>query len=170
MVVGTIETTDAPASGREAASPRCDDGTSFIEIMVTIVLLGTVLVGILAAMRTGVIASSTARESAKVETALLNASDRVSRAPLRCVDNPYSAYVGAAIAPWEGRGAATANVEHLEYDDEDGAFAPMWWVAGPCSSSPGPTVQRITITISGPDGRLTRSMDVIKSSVGGKNV
>ena len=170
MVAGTIETTDAEASGREAVLPRRDAGTTFLEIMVAIVLLGMVVVGILAAMRTGVIASSTSREVAKVETALLNASDRVSRAPLKCAEDGYVPYVEAAVASWEGDGAATVSVWHLQYDPDSGVFAPSTWVSSPCPASGSAQVQRITITITGPDRGVSRSMDVIKSKVGGKNV
>ena len=67
-------------------------------VLIAVVLLATVVAGILAAMRTGIVVSAESREAAKVETALLNASDRVSRAPLKCVDGGYVPYVEAAIA------------------------------------------------------------------------
>lgn len=154
----------------QVASTRSDRGSTFIEVLIAIVLLGTVVVGILAAMRAGVIASSTSREAAKVETALLNASDRVSRAPLKCVDGGYVPYVEAAIAAWDGDGSATVTVHHLQYDTQQGVFAPSTWVSGPCPASGSAQVQKVTITITGPDREVTRSMEVVKSKVGGKNV
>ena len=169
-MAGTIETADAPASRSGRRSPRRDAGSTFLEILVAIVLLGTVVVGILAAMRTGVLASSTSREVAKVETALLNASDRVSRAPLKCAVDGYVPYAEAAISGWDGDGEATVSVRHLQYDPAQGVFAASTWVASPCPSSGSAQVQRITITITGPDRNVSRSMDVIKSKVGGKHV
>lgn len=160
---------DAPATGASTGAGRRDAGSTFLEVLIAIVLLGTVVVGILAAMRAGVIASSTSREAAKVETALLNASDRVSRAPLKCVDGGYVPYVEAAIAGWEGAGSATVTVKHLQYDQEKGVFEESHWVAGACPAS-GSQVQKVEITITGPDREVTRTIEVVKSKVGGKNV
>jgi hypothetical protein len=162
--------TDAPTSRPRRSGARRDEGVTFLEILVAIVLLGTVVVGILAAMRTGVLASSTAQEAAKVETALLNASDRVSRAPLRCAPDGYVAYVEAAIAGWDGEGEASVSVSHLQYDSTAGAFADADWVPGPCPGVGQSQVQRVTIVITGPNREVTRSMDVIKSRIGGRNV
>ncbi|WP_133867662.1 type IV pilus modification PilV family protein [Ilumatobacter fluminis] len=148
-----------------------DPGVTFIEILVAIVLIGTVIVGILAAMRTSIVVSANAQEAAKVETALLNASDRVSRAPLKCAAGGYDPFVQAAIATWEGEGSAVATVTHLSYDADGGAFAPSSWIAGACPTDPtAQRVQRVEITITGPDGRVTRSIEVIKSKIGGTNV
>lgn len=169
MAGTSVGTTDAATSRSHRSPSRRDEGTTFLEVLIAVILLGTVVIGILAAMRAGVIASSTSREAAKVETALLNASDRVSRAPLKCIEGGYVPYVEAAIAGWEGDGEATVTVRHLQYDPDDGVFADSTWAAGPCPAS-GSQVQRVTITITGPDREVTRSMDVIKSKVGGKNV
>lgn len=154
-----------------SATPGRDHGVTFIEILVAVVLIGTVVVGILAAMRTSIIVSANTREAAKVETALLNASDRVSRAPLKCAAGGYDPFVEAAISTWAGSGSAVATVMHLDYDADDGAFGPSSWVSGACPTDPtAQRVQKIEITITGPDGRVTRSIDVIKSKIGGTNV
>ena len=155
----------------EAPAQACDRGVTFIEILVAVVLIGTVIVGILAAMRTSIIVSANARDAAKVETALLNASDRVARAPLKCTSGGYDPFVQAAIAAWEGTGTATATVRHLSYDADRGALEPSTWVDGACPvDATKQRVQKVEITITGPDGRVTRSIEVIKSKIGGTNV
>ena len=70
---------DDVSQPEEPETPR-DGGFSFIEIIVTVVLMGVVLLPILVAVRTGVQTSVTTRTAADVETVLVNAVDRVYRA------------------------------------------------------------------------------------------
>ena len=58
-----------------------DSGFSLVEIVIAIVLMATVVVAILNAVSTSVKASSVSRSAAQVETAVVNAADRVNRAP-----------------------------------------------------------------------------------------
>lgn len=148
--------------------PRSDRGVTFIEIVVTITLMGTLVLGILAATQASVRASRVSRESSKVESALLTAAERIERAPrsdatYQCPGVDLSGPVQAAAQLKLGVTSAEAptyakivRYEHLF----EGA-----WVDGAC---PGPTesqqnlVQRITISMTSPDSGLTRSMEVLK--------
>ena len=170
MVAGTIETTDAPASGRAAVSPRRDAGVTFVEILVTIVLLGTVVVGILAATQTSIIASRTAAEAAQVETALLSAVERVERATR---DEGYtcdlSGPIYAATQLQLGVSAAEApTYASISYEHLTAAG----WQPGACPIDGGGLpqyqpnlVQRIRITMTSPDGGLSRTLEVVKGDV-----
>lgn len=142
-----------------------DRGVTFIEVLITIVLLGTVVVGILAVTRTSIIASKTSKEAATVESALIAAAERVERAdravvPVCDLSGPiYAAAqtkLGVPLA--EAPGYVTIEYDHL---------VGTTWVDGACpGGTPQPNlVQRITISMEHPDSGLTRSVEVIKGDV-----
>jgi Tfp pilus assembly protein PilE len=145
-----------------------DRGFSFVEAVIVIVLLGTVTAPMLTATRSAVISSSGNRAAAKVETALVNATDRVLRAPKRC---NYVQYVQAAVLT-EGWRADQATATHAYYVPAATPASPGTWVQGPASHPACPTpsatdglVQRVTITITSSDGKISRTLHVVKSDV-----
>lgn len=148
--------------------PRLDRGVTFIEIVVTIALMGTVVLGVLAATRASVRASSISREASKVESALLTAAERIERAPrsdatYKCPMSDFSGPVQAAAQLKLGVTSAEAptyakvvGYQHLfEGDWEPGACPPL-------TESQENLVQRITISMTSPRTGLTRSMEVLK--------
>lgn len=149
----------APKCGRGRGSPDGDDGTSFLEIIVTITLAGIVVLALLAAVRTSVTASSIVYEGGRLETALLNVSDQIRRA------TPACDYSGVTTAPgWDG----TVTIESIE-NIKDASVRTDDSVTdwSPCSL---PVlvgdVQRVTIRATTADGDLSRTMVVMKSDVG----
>lgn len=139
--------------------PQRDRGFSFIEVVVTIVLIGVVVLPILAAVRGSIRASVVSSEAAEVETVLVNAVDRVNRAPRECDLAPY---VRAAVES-HGWDASAASVQH-HYLNSSGV-----WVADPTlTACPGGAfqngiVQRIDITITSPENEISRTLEVVKS-------
>lgn len=145
-----------------------DHGFSIVEIVIAIVLMGTVVIAVLNAVSTSVKASSLSRSAAQVETAVVNAADRVNRAPKRC---DYTIYVQAAVQT-EGWPPETASVTQEYYVPGPDATAEGTWATGATGSSgcsgPAPTdllVQRVTISITSPDGKVRREIEVVKSDV-----
>jgi prepilin-type N-terminal cleavage/methylation domain-containing protein len=139
-----------------------DRGFSLVEVVITIALMGTVLVSIMNASIAGIKASSSVTDLAKIETVLQNAADRVNRAPLKC---DYSIYVQAAaqVAGWS---PAQATATYRWYQPGADATANGSWHDGACSVGvPGKDVQLVTIKIVSPNGKVTRSMQVVKSNV-----
>jgi len=144
-----------------------DHGFSLVEIVITIVLMGTVLIAIMNASITGIKASSASTDLAQIETVLQNAADRVNRAPLKC---DYGMYVQAAAqaAHWS---PTQATATYRWFQPGADATAPGSWKTAPdgfgCSTPgvAGKDVQLVTITIVSPNGRVTRSMQVVKSNV-----
>jgi hypothetical protein len=171
--VGSADGGDSPVEIERAATRRrasSDAGNSLIEIVITIALMGVVIASILTAAGAAVGASARSRESGQVETALLNASDRVSRAPVKCEVGGYQNYVDAAIAAWQGGGSASVSVRHFVYDSASGAFAAGSWSAAspeaPCpAQATRSKVQMVTIRIVGPSGAVSRTMEVVKGDV-----
>lgn len=137
-----------------------DRGASLTEVMVSIVLIGVLVTALLGAVQVSIRSSSVAFDGAEVETVLLNASDRVSRAPQLC---DYEAYVDAAALA-EGWDVSTTSVtvEHLVAN----TGSPSDWQPQTCPADVSPfDVQRLTISASNPDGGITRTLTVVKSDV-----
>ena len=160
-----IERAKAP---QQTTRPDDDRGFTLVEIAIAVVLLGTVVVAIVAAVVTAVGVSSTARSAARVETAIVNAADRINRAPKSC---DYSIYAKAAVQI-EGWDPAQATVTQQYYVPGATAASAGTWASGnastPGCSAAEPTdllVQRVTIRITSPDGQVTRTIEVVKSDV-----
>lgn len=150
-----IETAEASTS-----RPPRDAGVTLVEVIVSIVLIGGLLGGLLSAVQLSIRSSSIAYTGAQVETVLINASDRVNRAPQLC---SYEDYVDAAALA-EGWDVATTSVVVERLVANTGA--PSDWAPQTCPADVRPfDVQRLTITATDPSGRLTRTLTVVKSDV-----
>lgn len=150
-------------SGGQARAER-EGGFSIIEIVVTIAIIAIAIVPILNAVTTGIRVSSLQRSIASVETVIQNAADRLNRAPKQC---DYSVYAQAA-AQYQGWAADRASVDVEFYVPGATAAAPGTWSAGCSDPERGITsltVQRLTVTVKSPDDRVTRTIQVVKSSV-----
>lgn len=156
------------SSGGRAATRRPAaggaDGFSFVEIVVAVALMGLVIAPILAAVSGSIRSSSVARTAAEVETVLVNAVDRVNRAPRAGFSCDLTSPVVAAVET-HGWPASSATVGH-EYLDAAGV-----WQSDPTGTAcPGGVfhnglVQRITVTITSPDNDVSRSLQVVKSEL-----
>lgn len=147
---------------------RSDKGFSIVEILVAIVLMGTVGIATMSATWAGVRASAQSRTAAHVETAIVNAVDRIIRAPKRC---DYTIYAQAAVQT-EGWPPSSATLIQEYYVPGPDAITNGQWLAGaataPACAGPAPAdllVQRVTIQISSPDGGIRREIEVVKSDV-----
>lgn len=145
-----------------------DRGATLIELVIVVMLLGIVIVAVLGAVITSIVTSRTARNSARVETVVVNATDRLNRAPKGC---DYLSYVQAAVQT-EGWPITTASVVQKYYVPGADVTASGTWATGlaaapacPPGSNSDLVVQRISVTINSPDGRVHRSIEVLKSDV-----
>jgi type II secretory pathway pseudopilin PulG len=143
---------------------RSDGGFSFVEIVITITLMGVVIAPILAAVAASIRASSVSVTAAEVETVLINAIDRVNRAPRAEFDCDLTGPVLAAVEI-HGWPRSSATVGH-EYLDLSGAWrSDASGTACPGGVSHNGLVQRITVTITSPENNVSRSLQVVKSDV-----
>lgn len=160
---GEAETDVVDAPRRQSVVlARRDAGATLTEIVVAVALLAIIVVPVLGGLIAATRASSVARASSNVETALINAVDRINRAD--AVTNQlcdYYPYARAAVVTqgWSDSEVSVVN-EHLDLD----AAA---WVSGGCPSGlyQAGLVQRVTITIRDPEGHISRSIQVVKSNV-----
>lgn len=148
----------AGARGDARRRKNVDRGASLIEIVVAISLMGVIMLPLMAAVRTSIKASATNEAAAIAETAIVDAADRINRAPMAC---DYAVYVRAAvqIRGWDP-GLATISHEYWDIDTDS-------WQPGGCELS-GPTdrlVQRLEVSITAPHSAVTRSIEVLKSNV-----
>lgn len=154
---------------RDPGDPaRRDEGVSLVEVVISIVLMGTLIVAILNAVTTSIRTSSVSRDAAQVETVVVNAADRINRAPVRCDINGYTEYAVAAVRSqgwWtnEGEFAQAADVRHEFYDP---SVSPPWR-EGVCPADDfgKRVIQRVSVTITSPHESVSRTIQVVKSDV-----
>ena len=149
-----------------------DAGQTLVEAVTTVVIIAIVAVPILSAVWTTVRASSIERNGTIVETVIVNAADRINRAPKVC---DYTPYVEAAVVSqgWD-KGLATVEQKYF-VAGADPAQQGSWQPGGPgvpggaCVGSAtkpaGLLVQLVKVTVRSPDGRSRRTIQVVKSDV-----
>ncbi len=145
----------------EQPENRNDRGSTLVEILISIALIGLVVIAYLSAGHASISATSTVFDAAQVETVLLNAADRVARAPQRC---DYEDYVdAAALAEGWSTDGISVSVELLT--SNSGVPAADWAPQTCPADVQAFDVQRLTITATDPDGKITRQITVVKSNV-----
>lgn len=159
------------AAAVPSSRSRRDRGFSLVEIVVAIALLGTVVVAGIEAVTTSIRVSSTSRSAAQVETAVVNAADRVNRAPSAPKPCDYGRFARAAVLT-EGWPASSVSVTQQYYVPSGDPREGGTWETGLPGTPACPNgvatdllVQRVAITITSPDGKVRRSITVVKSDV-----
>lgn len=140
---------------------RRDRGFNFVEVVVTIALLGLVMVPVLAAVSALIRTSQVNESAAQVETLIVNAVDRVNRADRASYQCDYTPAIEAAVGTvgWPPTSVAVVH-EHL------GVVSGTWEPTGCPGGVVNPLlIQRVTITITNPDEGLTRSIQVVKGGI-----
>jgi type II secretory pathway pseudopilin PulG len=142
-----------------------DAGFSFVETVVTVVLLAMVIVPLMTSVVASIKVSTVSRSAAQAETAMINAADRINRANLGC---DYTAYAQAAVQTekWNPD-RARVTTEYYDRQSNEWILDPP---GDPCPGAPGATVtddlvQRVTVVITTPDDQINRTIQVVKSNV-----
>jgi prepilin-type N-terminal cleavage/methylation domain-containing protein len=153
------EQTDDACTARRGS----DAGFTLIEIVATIAIMAIVIAPVLDSVITTIRASRTSGDLSQIETVLQNAADRVNRAPKGC---DYAVYAeAAALAEGWVSGQVTTQQQH--YVPAMTSTQPGTWATGACTG-PTPTdliVQLVTITVTSPDGKIHKTIEVVKSDV-----
>jgi type II secretory pathway pseudopilin PulG len=138
------------AGGRR---PR-DAGTTYIELLVSIVLLGTVGVAVLTALGAAATGARTHREVAAVQVSLAQAGDQLTQVLPEADDTYVACATPADYEPVVESIDATLTVTSVEYwDRTTGSFT------GTCRYASGDRLQLITATV---DGAAARDITVVK--------
>jgi type II secretory pathway pseudopilin PulG len=156
-----VETTSHVAGSDDRGNLRVrrDAGVSLVEVVIALALIGVIVIPILIASATLIRSTVISESAAEVETMLVNAVDRVHRSDRGSFQCDFTIPVEAAVMTygWPQTSASVGH-EHL-----DGGV----WVAGGCPSTGfySGLVQRVTVTITSPDGRVSRTLQVIKGDI-----
>ena len=130
-------------------------------ITITAIILVPTMDAVIATIRAGT--SNT--NFSDVETVLQNAADRVNRAPKSC---DYTQYAQAA-AQTNGWSASTTNVLQQHYVPGSSSTVLGSWAASACDAAvttpPDLAVQLVTITVTSPDGKFQKTLQVVKSAL-----
>jgi len=138
-----------------------DRGSSLVEVLMAVVLTAIAIVPLMGA--SWALVRNSARNSTQVETVINNAADRVNRAPAGC---DYSIYVQAASMA-EGWSPNQASATYKYFVPGVDAATQGSWSTGACPNGvrPAGLVQLVRVTVTSPDGIVTRSIQVVKSDV-----
>lgn len=152
---------------------RRDQGVSFIEVLVAVVLLGTIVVVTLVAVRTTIIATRLERDHSKAQQWLQSAVQVVedeSFGDCRVGDIPQSQT--DTIALYQGRINASAQPPYGWSGSQLRIVPPLdvWngstWVqyttATDCYDDYGLKLQRITVEARSPAGEILETVQVVK--------
>lgn len=161
-----------PCTGRhgcDRAGERSgrDAGFSIVEIVATIAVMSIIMAPLFSAIIASIRASTYTRNTAQVLTIVANAADRVNRAPKDC---DYTRYVTAAMQSlnWD---PVLATVDEAYFVPASSPTSSgTWTTSTPMSACIGGVltpllVQRVTITVKSPDGKVSRKIEVIKSDI-----
>jgi hypothetical protein len=168
---------------RRVGMRRTDDrdcGATLVEILVSIVLLGTVVIGTLAALRVSVIGTRLERDHAKAFQWLQSANGLLQAAPpVGCAGGEEALRLALTT---EIRNAATPigwDTENLDILEPvkvwDGTryWSPEEWQtanpadpADPCFDETGYYLRLVTMQVTGPDGDIIETLQVVKRDGG----
>ena len=150
-----------------------DRGATFIEMLISIVLLGIVVIGVLAAVRTTVIATAIEREHARAGQWLESGAKAIETAPFgNCsvvdgvaqssfdAQQTYNDAVRAAPVP-EGWSVDQISVA-ADIDVWDGGMWIPYSSTTACYDDTGLRLQRVLLTVENPNGDIIETLEVVK--------
>lgn len=159
------------------SSQGSDAGFSLVEILVTIVLMGTTMVAVLLSLQTTIKATVVDRDHATSFAWLQAASDEIYRVPrIPCTAGQaaaITAYDAAAKSvdrppAWVDKSTAKIQVTTVEYLGKVNPDAVFEWDAAFCFEGVGFEssklyTQRVTIQVTSPDDGLVKTLQMVKS-------
>jgi hypothetical protein len=167
---GAATRTDAEPADRR----RSDEGVSVIEILISIVLLGSIVAATLTALTTTITASALDRDHANAHAWLQTASDMLYARDVRQCDEskPAAEEIAATIDDYQETVSATENPEDWESHlitvtgvqwwsidkDANGVGVESW---GTVCDSIDTNLQRVSLRVRAPDGDIVEEVEVI---------
>lgn len=145
---------------------RRDSGATFVELLVSIVLLGTVVVGVLTAVRASVIGSKLERDHAKAHQWLQSASENVRATQRWGCDTYTEAQIrshyqdilrAAADNPSGWPDDRIEIVGPIKFWDGEDYYPPP-----ECFDNAGTYLQLIQVQVVSADGDIIESVQVVK--------
>jgi type II secretory pathway pseudopilin PulG len=158
------------------ATGRRDSGTTLIEILVSIVLIGTAVVATLGALRISVIGGTIHRDHANAHAWLQSASDVLYASEKEDCDTSlsdggksmiiatYQPVVDAVANPegWANTQIQVVDLEFWNATDTDGDGIVEYRFGSVCQDSINLSLQRVTLEVRSPDGRIIEQVELVK--------
>ena len=138
------------------ARPRSEEGSTLVEVIISVVILGIVTAGLLAGMTTTTASSNLARDQANAETAL------DQRGPGRNRRRPLSLSVLRRLRPVPGSRRCRPAGPRRSPSARSGTATALC----PTSRNQCKGMQELTIQVSGPNGQPTWSRIIVKAGPG----
>jgi hypothetical protein len=132
---------------------RSERGESLAELLLAVLVLGTVTIAVLAALGASIIASDTHRKEASANVLLVSALESVKGQPYVLCDTAGTGSYSTAGLPLPAGWSGSVTVTAVE--GWDGTT----WVACPTADS---GLERVTVQVTSSDGRGTASAHVVK--------
>lgn len=168
----------SPTGSDVARRARGDQGFSLVEILVSIVLMGTVMIAVLGALQISVTGSRVERDHARAHQWLQSAIGAVQAAPRVSCDPPFGTYSSgennvrntyqnvirgsAVLIPPGWSSSQLEIVPSVKVWDGDQYLDPNT-APKACYDSNGFRLQLITIRVESPDGEIIESVEVVKN-------
>lgn len=142
------------------AHRRAEAGTTLIELLVTVTILGLAVVAVVAGMATSILGSDANRKQASVHTVLVSAAEAVKSDALNhyttCAGSgAYNASSGVTLPA--GWAPATVTVVGVKYWDGSAFAASL--ASCPASDQ---KLQLVEIQVSAPDAKAVDRVAVVK--------
>jgi hypothetical protein len=171
-----IDLGDVGADATTVQRLRSDSGTTLVEILVSIVLIGTAVVATLGALRVSVIGGTIHRDHANAHAWLQSASDVLYASEREDCDTSlpdggrsqiidvYQPVVDAVANPesWTNSQIRVVGLEFWNASDTDGDGIVEYRFGPVCQDSINLSLQRVTLEVRSPDGRIIEQVELVK--------
>jgi type II secretory pathway pseudopilin PulG len=153
-----------------------DDGLTLVEILVSIVLIGTAVVAMLGALRASILGGTVHRDHSNAHAWLQSASDVVYAAPKEDCSTveadggknrirlKYQATVDPVENPetWANSQIKIIDVQFWDATDTDGDGVVEYRFGTVCQDTINLALQKITLQVTSPNGRIIEQVELIK--------
>lgn len=141
------------------AQLRRDEGTSLVEVLIAIVILGIAVPGLLSGLAAAALSSGVHRGETDAHVLIVSAAESLrddARNPFSCTLSAYNPLAGVALpAGWSASNIQLNLLSAQSGYWGDGAFRTA--TCGPVTD-----LQRLTLTATSPDGRAVEQLTVFK--------
>lgn len=140
---------------------------TLVEVMVAIVLTGTLAVTGIVCLRASIVASAIDRDHANAHAWLQTASDVLYGAALVDCGTQTSSNAAAVASAYEAIAQGTSNPQGWPASQITVVRPVKFWdgtstYQGTCYDDAGINLQLIQLQVRGPDGRIVESVEIVK--------
>lgn len=136
-----------------------DEGTSLVEVLVAIVILGIAVPGLLSGLAAAALTSGVHRGETNAHVSVVSAAESLrddARNPFNCTLSTYNPLSGVTLPT----GWSAANVKLVTASAQSGYWGDGAFKTAACG--PATDLQRLTLKATSPDGRAVEQLTIFK--------